>query len=284
MARKPQIRDPYKLRVRNVSTSLPSDVRDAVNNSHNQFGAKLRDEVLKEVQFMAQNAVDKAIEIALEHPETGIAREASMMPDVVAAPERVDDEQLFQLFAIYCGDVKRCALAANLDEATVEAKALVGGWRDKIKILIDLKTSSRPGDGERGINRAVNFVQAHRWRNHLQRVMNKLINMGDEELDEMICSVTVDKAGNVSKKLNTRAFADLSSAMEKCHAMSYSALNDTATERRERGDEPDENKTATAVHMNITRAMEEVRKQNRAEEAARLAAQSVTDTVQSPPS
>jgi hypothetical protein len=66
----------------------------------------------------------------------------------------------------------------------------------------------------------------------------------------------------VSKKLNTRAFADMSSAIEKCHALSYAALNDTATERRERGDEPEAHKSAAEMHLNITRAMEQIRLAN----------------------
>jgi hypothetical protein len=212
-----------------------------------------------------KKTVNQAIENSIEDPSMRTIIDVQMLAPSTAVPERVDDEQLFQLFAIYCGDVRRCALAANMDESVVQAKATAGGWPDKIKLLIDLKTSARPGDSERGINRAVNFVQAHRWRNHLQRVMNRLMAMDDNELFEMLCSVTVDKAGNVSKKLNTRAFADMSSAMEKCHAMSYGALNDTVGERKERGDEPEAHKSAAEMHLNITRAMEQIRLANAAE-------------------
>jgi hypothetical protein len=243
---------------------------------------RLRTKILRDTTKAVQDTVSKAIEDSFEDPHMRTIIEVPLSAPISAAPERVDDEQLFQLFAIYCGDVRRCALAANMNEDEVQAKALAGGWPEKIKLLIDLKTSARPGDSERGINRAVNFVQAHRWRNHLQRVMNRLMAMGDAELFEMLCSVSVDKAGNVTKKMNTRAFADMSSAMEKCHAMSYSALNDTVGERKERGDEPEAHKSAAEMHLNITRAMEEIRKANAASTAPQLAVSS-PDASQSTP-
>jgi len=111
--------------------------------------------------------------------------------------------------------------------------------------------------------------------------MNRLMAMDDDELFEMLCGVTVDSKGNVQRKLNTRAFADMSSAMEKCHAMSYSALNDTVGERKERGDEPEQHKTAAEMHLQITRAMEQIRKQNReaAEAEAAASAKVATDTT-----
>jgi hypothetical protein len=229
---------------------------------------KFMEKVDTAVVAMANDRVSEAMEKILESPQTGIAQQVRMMPEAIAAPKRINDEELFQLFAIYCGDVRRCALAANVDEATVQAKALEGAWKEKIALLVDLRTSAKPGDSERGINRAVNFVQAHRWRNHLQRVMNKLMSMSDDELNEMLIGITVDKSGVVRKQLNTRAFADLSSALEKCHALSYSALNDTATERRERGDEQEEHKTAAELHLGITQAMEQVRAANRAKAEA----------------
>ena len=259
---------PTKLRIRNTYNTLPPVLRSAMCAVHNQMSEKIFDKVDQTVTALANDRVSEAIEKILEHPETAIKQATQMLPEVVATPKRINDEELFQLFAIYCGDIKRCALAANVDEATVEAKALEGAWKEKIALLVDLRTSAKPGDSERGINRAVNFVQAHRWRNHLQRVMNRLMGMSDGELEEMLIAITVDKAGTVRKQLNTRAFADLSSALEKCHALSYQALNDTATERRERGDEQEEHKTAAELHLGITQAMEQVRAANRAKAEA----------------
>jgi hypothetical protein len=254
----------------NAHHVLTNDVRAAIACSQRALGEELRERIHKDTIDTVNKTIAKAIENSFEDPSMRTIIEVPMHAPVTAAPERVDDEQLFQLFAIYCGDVRRCALAANMDEGIVQAKAAAGGWAEKIKLLIDLKTSARPGDSERGINRAVNFVQAHRWRNHLQRVMNRLMAMDDEELFDMLCSVTVDKAGNVQKKMNTRAFADMSAAMEKCHAMSYSALNDTVGERKERGDEPEQHKSAAEMHLNITRAMEQIRLANQAELAKQI--------------
>jgi hypothetical protein len=241
---------------------VTNEMRAAIATSQRALGEQLRNQILKDTVTTATNTVKKAIDEAFRDPCERTIRDAQLMPPAVAAPDPVDDEQLFQLYAIYCGDAQRCALAANVDIAVVLDKAEAQGWKDKIKLLIDLKASARPGDSERGINRAVNFVQAHRWRNHLQRVMGRLIAMSDEELFDMLCSVTVDKQGNVAKKLNTRAFADMSAAIEKCHAMSYAALNDTIGERKERGDEPEQHKSAAEMHLNITRAMEQIRLAN----------------------
>lgn len=254
-------------------------MRAAIAQSQRALGEQLRNQILKDTVITATSTVNKAIDEAFRDPCERTIKDVALMPPAVAAPEPVDDEQLFQLFAIYCGDAQRCALAANVDIAVVLAKADAQGWKDKIKLLIDLKASARPGDSERGINRAVNFVQAHRWRNHLQRVMSRLIAMSDDELFDMLCSVTVDKQGNVAKKLNTRAFADMSAAIEKCHAMSYAALNDTVGERRERGDEPEQHKTAAEMHLNITRAMEQIRLAN-----AKQVTEDTKDTSQSPES
>lgn len=240
--------------------ALNPDLAAAIKQSQHAITADLCESVKKDVVKTAHKAVEKAIE---EVFEDSVARDiGAPPPEALAEPERVDDEQLFQLFAIYCGDVKRCALAAGLDEAVVEAKAAAQGWKDKIKLLIDLKTSARPGDSERGINRAVNFVQAHRYRNYLQRVLTQLTQLSDADLYDMLCSVSIQKDGTMTKKLNTRAFADLASALEKCHAMSYAALNDTVGERKERGDEPEQHKSAAEMHLQITRAMEEIRKAN----------------------
>lgn len=241
---------------------LTNDVRAAIATSQRALGESLRTRILNDVVSTAEKTVAKAVDRAFLDPCERVIVDVKPDDKALNVPDPVDDEQLFQLFAIYCGDAQRCALAANVDIAVVIAKADAQGWRDKIKLLIDLKTSARPGDSERGINRAVNFVQAHRWRNHLQRVMGRLMSMSDEEVFDMLCSVTVDKQGNVSKKLNTRAFADMSSAMEKCHAMSYAALNDTVGERKERGDEPEQHKSAAEMHLNITRAMEQIRLAN----------------------
>jgi len=241
---------------------LPNNLREIVAAHYSSAVAEVNARNQKQLMKTAEDAVAKAVERAFEDDTERTIKDAQDWPAATRAPERVDDEQLFQLYAIYCGDSRRCALAANMEETEVEAKAVLGGWKDKIKLLIDLKASARPGDSERGINRAVNFVQAHRWRNHLQRVMNRLMAMADEELFDMLCSVTVDKQGNIAKKLNTRAFADMSAAIEKCHAMSYAALNDTVGERRERGDEPEQHKTAAEMHLNITRAMEQIRLAN----------------------
>lgn len=211
------------------------------------------------VEEEIKTRVEKALEQALHPDVISAVKEAASPAPTLDPVDPVDTEQLFQLFAIYCGDVKRTALASGVAEVRIEALATSQGWVEKLKLLIDLRTSARPGDSERGINRAINFVQAHRLRNVLQSVIQKLSLLSSRELEDLLLAVEVDRNGNTTRKIVTRAFADLASALEKCHAMSYAALNDTVGERKERSDTPSQERSAAELHLQITKAMEQVR-------------------------
>lgn len=214
-----------------------------------------RYKVSKVVEEEIKNRVEEALAKAMRAP--GLNACEIEVPTL--ANDVLDTEQIFQLYAIYCGDAKRTALASGQSEDSIVKLAESQGWKEKIKLLIDLRTSARPGDSERGINRAINFVQAHRLRNVLQSVIQKLSALSNRELADLLLAVDVDRNGNVSRKIVTRAFADLASALEKCHAMTYSALNDTVGERRERSDTPAQEKSTAELHWQITKAMEDVR-------------------------
>jgi hypothetical protein len=58
----------------------------------------------------------------------------------------------------------------------------------------------------------------------------------------------------VSESLSTRPLADLASALEKCHALTYMALNDTATERKARPQTSDEDLGASEIHAKLAAA------------------------------
>lgn len=178
----------------------------------------------------------------------------------------MDRETAFLLYATFAGDVIRTAHAMDVSEAVVRTLADEGGWDKKLAPLIAMQKSSRPGDLERAINRALNFVQAHQCRMFMNRVLKKLTGLTPTELEDMLFPsgraprrAGTDSADKIEwKMMSTRALSDLAAAIERCHTMTYLALNDTATERRERGEDgADEDKAAGVLHAQLAKAMSE---------------------------
>jgi hypothetical protein len=170
---------------------------------------------------------------------------------------RLDREQAFLLYATFTGDVERVAHALNVRAIDVLRIADEDGWTEKLKPIIELKKSTRPGDMERAINRALNFVQAHKFRMFIDRVIFRLCGMGEKEFESMLMEKT-SSTGHVYSALSTRAVADLASALEKCQSMSYQALNDTTQERVRRNEDNGEEK-AGELHQRIAFAMSKVK-------------------------
>lgn len=130
------------------------------------------------------------------------------------------------------------------------------GWAEKLRPIITLKNSTRPGDVERAINRALNFVQAHQFRLFIARTIRSLTSMTEEEFQYYLYPETKSKDGVTTSKLSTRALADLASAMEKAQSMSYLALNDTSSDRARRAEDANEGETsASDLHIKLAQAM-----------------------------
>ena len=173
-------------------------------------------------------------------------------------PVDTDKENAFLLYAVFCGDIERTAHALSVDPALIKALAEENGWDKKLKPIIDLKASTRSGDVERAVNRALNFVQAHRYRLFLERVLRQLCGMNLTQLQAFLFPQTVDgRSARVTQTFTTRALADVASALEKCHGMTYLALNDTATERKERKEGGDDDATSAEMHLRLAAAMSE---------------------------
>lgn len=169
---------------------------------------------------------------------------------------QIDRKNAFLLYATFCGDVEQTAHALGVPPVVVVHAARLDGWDEQLKTIIGMKKSSRPGDVERAINRAVNFVQAFRMRLFIERVLQKLTGLNDAELSDYLFEERENKAGNVTNKLTTRPIADLTSALEKCHALTYLALNDTAQDRSRRQEQADNQEfEAGALHVAIAKAM-----------------------------
>lgn len=173
----------------------------------------------------------------------------------------IDRENAFLLYAAFTGDLERTAHALGIRTIDVLNIANEDHWGEKLKGILDLKKTGKPGDIERAMNRALNFVQAHRMRLIIERAIRKLSSMTDEELEEYLFTdqTSGDKPMTV-KRLTTRPLADLAAAIEKCHAMSYAALNDTTQERVKRDNLGKDEVAAGEMHVQMARAMSEAGK------------------------
>jgi hypothetical protein len=175
-------------------------------------------------------------------------------------PQDIDREQAFMLFTTFAGDCVRTAAALGVSEAAVISIAESEGWLTKLAPIIALKKSTRPGDWDRAINRALNFTQSHRMRLFIQRVITRLTGMNEIEFEQYLFQETKSKSGENSKKLTTRAIADLASALEKAQSMTYLALADTAADRTKRKEnEGDMDVSASDLHAQIAAGLAAVR-------------------------
>jgi hypothetical protein len=178
-----------------------------------------------------------------------------------AEKEGFDVDRAFQLYAQFCGDVERTGHALGVPPVAILRAADRLKWNDRLKVILELKQSGKPGELERGISRAMNFVQAHRMRVVLERLLKKFYDMPDEELFEAAFTVKVthakDGTESETRSVNTKPFADLAAALEKCQQMTYTALGDTVTERAARHEDSGSGDavSATQLHSIIASAM-----------------------------
>lgn len=169
--------------------------------------------------------------------------------------EEFPKDDAFMLYATFCGDAERTAHALNVEIEEVQRRAEAGQWDKKLRGIIELKKSTKPGDIERAINRAINFVQAHKLRMFLERILQRICEVSPEELDEYMTTRLVSGKGETVTKISTRPMADLAVAFEKCQAMTYMALGDSAGERKARESAPDSGNTGGELHAKIAAAM-----------------------------
>ena len=163
---------------------------------------------------------------------------------------KVDVSAVFLVYMTLVGDVNKTAVAMDLDPAFVEELAEREGWKAKVKRMSTVSKSDEPGGWERMQNRALNFAQAHRMRELIDRM---LLHFADKTPDELAAAFTsIAKGGDI--RISGRFLADLASASEKVQSLSYHALGDTPPERKERGPEEGEN-NAQVLHSAIIAAL-----------------------------
>ena len=99
-------------------------------------------------------------------------------------------------------------------------------------------------------------------RMFLEKLIHKITGMNEGQIEEYIFTgETREKDGTTTttKKMATRAIADLTSALEKCHALTYLALNDTVQDRTRRKEQTEGDESAGELNVQIARAMAEKR-------------------------
>lgn len=163
---------------------------------------------------------------------------------------RLDVSQILLVYVAMVGDVNRTAAALDMDAAVVRQLATQEGWDVKIQRVTMMAKSGKAGDFERAQNRALCFVQGHRIRNLIDRVILHFQDMSEDE----VCAEITATGKNGVRHVSARFFTDLAAAAEKAHHMTYAALNDTATDRSNREDEPDQ-LNASALHAAVMTAL-----------------------------
>lgn len=173
----------------------------------------------------------------------------------------LDIDQIFMLYTSFCGDVARTAHSAGLTVEKIQSLADQHDWPGKISSIVKLTKGEKPGDVERAVNRAMNFVQAHRCRNFLEGMLRALIEQSKTcGMLELLRTPRVDKTGKeIGAVYSTRPLADLTSALEKVHWMTYQALNDSPQERAKRAEKPAEESAQADIHARMSAALAKMR-------------------------
>lgn len=173
----------------------------------------------------------------------------------------IDLNDVFMLYAQFCGDLKRTAVAANLPVSEISRLAAQYHWTEQIAPLIELHGSARAGDTERAINRAMCYVQAYRFRLVLERVLKTIQDLDREGFTGELAEIYKDKNGDPLKVVITaKVYSDLAAAFEKVHGMTYMALNDSAPERGHRiKREADTEQSVTDVYAQLSKTFVKMR-------------------------
>ena len=166
---------------------------------------------------------------------------------------RLDREQAFLLYATFCGDVVRTAASLGVSPAAVARVAGMDGWTARLAPIVELHRSADPAAVERAINRALNYVQAHRLRVVAERAVRELFDLSPEELLNRI-SEKSEADGRTRTRPSAKLLADLATAVEKAQALTYLALGDSVSERVKRAPQADA-PSASALHAAIASAV-----------------------------
>lgn len=168
-------------------------------------------------------------------------------PPASATP--LDQVQAFQTYVAFNGDCNRTAVALGVAKSVVEAMRDEGSWEKHAEQWRTLQEGSSQ-DVSILVNRAVNFVQAHRLRGLIDKVVGKLSELPPDELVNLLSTKTRTKDGKfVVTGFSARQLTDLTKAAEAAHLMTQRALGDTVAER------PQETRRGSSIALQVQQAM-----------------------------
>ena len=169
-----------------------------------------------------------------------------------ALKQSVDVSQIFLVFMATIGDVEKTALAVERDPEFIAWLAEQEGWSEKVRKVSLMSKGGKPGDWERAQNRCLNFVQAHRVRMLIDRVLLELVKLPADKLEERFKSC--DRHGKPNG-VSARFFSDITAAMDKVHSLSYYALGDSVGERIKRVDDEGGDRSVGDIHAALIQAL-----------------------------
>jgi hypothetical protein len=139
------------------------------------------------------------------------------------ALESVDQARAWMCYAAFGGDTEKASIASKVPLSALLTLEHDFNWPAKLKRL---KTGAGESEAERVANRAVNYLQAQRMRDVLERAL-RLIESPDELLQALIKAKIAPDDGSIERiDVNPKAVLDLSKALETVQNMSYRALGD----------------------------------------------------------
>lgn len=143
----------------------------------------------------------------------------------MAVPElppdiKVDEVQLFMLFCLFGGDVKRVSVVTRVEEDTIERLAHDFHWKEKAAGRARLDTEEGK-EAERCLNRVATYVTAER----MARVFTNLIADldSDPSFARAFCT-SIDDEGE--KSFNTKNLVELAKGYQIVSDIKYRALGD----------------------------------------------------------
>lgn len=162
---------------------------------------------------------------ASSSPISEIACEADLI-----APQReekgpVDRGTLLLTYLSFLGDADKTAAALHTTVSYVRKEAIAGGWESQVARFVALKQQQGTDALAKELNRTVNYVQAVKLRNLLDRVIQRIT---DEKhtFDDFVRA-----RGKDQDNFSAKGAVDLVKAIETVHKMTYQALGDSLGER-----------------------------------------------------
>ena len=137
----------------------------------------------------------------------------------------LDVSRIFSTYLAFGGDLARTSqICDDVDPRAIHQLAAAERFAEKLEHLDYMKGDDR--DTQSKINRRVNYIQAHRLRTIIDKVLNDL---EQKTPDELLKAMTVRTSNGLEFKPSL--LTDLAKAAEVAHLMTQRTLGDTPAEQ-----------------------------------------------------